>query len=335
MYCLKVVWYRLELIGLQVFAGPMSESVPTSISSFAHRRSRAGSTASFTYFQEEEPAEWPDDEAIVDDSDEEVEFPELEVDLEAGERPRPRRKTSALSRSSIDDPLLARRDSARTDASGYGHAARVSQKIYIITEDLTIVATGFTTSTIGSAIYMVICVFTLGFGYLLLRWLPHWRIRLVGSPTPLRDCTWVAIEVSLLFGRNRSKTSAKAGQNQWGEMTIHDVKKQRYGQSLSTVFGSQEKPTVRDYDEDEDPVITHLRCLDYRYIRFCYHPLKDKFILNDNWKDPAWTDVRAMRTGIDGDEKENRELVFGKNLIDIQEKSITQLLFDEVRTLFL
>ncbi|KAI9786820.1 MAG: hypothetical protein M1839_005051 [Geoglossum umbratile] len=315
---------------LQVFAGPMSESVPTSISSFAHRRSRADSTASFTYFQGEQPAEWPDDEAIVDDSEDEgAESPELELDLELAEQARPRRKASALLRSSVDDPLLARQDSARTDASGYGHAGRVSQKIYIVTEDLTIVATGFTTSAIGFAIYMLICVFTLGFGYLLFRWLPRWRIRLVGSPSPLRDCTWVAIEVSLLFGRNRSKTSAKVGQNQWGEMTVHDIEKQRYGQSLSTVFGSREKPPVRDYDEDEDPVITHLRCLDYRYIRFCYHPLKDKFILNNNWKDPAWTDVRAMRTGIDGDEKENRELVFGKNLIDIREKSTTQLLFDE------
>jgi cation-transporting P-type ATPase 13A2 len=279
--------------------------------------------------------EWPDDEVIAGDSDEEIELPEPEVDLELGGQSRPRRKASALSRSSIDDPLLTRRDSARTDGSSYGHAGRVHQKIYIVTEDLTIVATGFTTSTIGSAIYMVVCVFTLGFGYLLLRWLPRWRIRLVGSPSPLRDCTWVAIEVSLLFGRNRSKSSTKAGQNQWGEMTVHDIKKQRYGQSLSTVFGSQEKPLVQDYEEDEDPVIAHLRYLDYRYIRFCYHPLKDKFVLNNNWKDPAWTDVRAMRTGIDGDEKENRELVFGKNLIDIQEKSITQLLFDEVSSLFL
>jgi cation-transporting ATPase 13A2 len=312
----------------------MSESVPTSISSFAHRRSRADSTTSFTYFQGDGQAEWSNDEVVVDDSEDEIEFPELESDLESGVQPRTRRKSSALSRSSVDDPLLARRDSVRTDASGYGYSGRVSQKIYILTEDLTVVAAGFTTSTIGSIIYLVICFFTLGFGYLLFRWLPRWRIRLVGSPSPLRDCTWVAIEVSLLFGRNRSKTSAKAGQNQWGEITIHDVERQRYGQSLSTIFGSREKPPVRDYDEDEDPVITHLRSLDYRYIRFCYHPLKDKFILNNSWKDPAWTDVRAMRTGIDGDEKENRELVFGRNMIDIQEKSVTQLLFDEVRTAF-
>lgn len=85
------------------------------------------------------------------------------------------------------------------------------------------------------------------------------------------------------------------------------------------------------YDEDDDPVIEHLRILDYRYMRFCYHPLKDKFILSNSWKDPAWTDVKSIRAGIDGDEKENRELVFGKNLIDITQKTIPQLLVDEVR----
>lgn len=37
-----------------------------------------------------------------------------------------------------------------------------------------------------------------------------------------------------------------------------------------------------------------------------------------------------MRAGIDGDEKEMRELVFGKNLIEIKEKTVPQLLLDEV-----
>lgn len=40
--------------------------------------------------------------------------------------------------------------------------------------------------------------------------------------------------------------------------------------------------------------------------------------------------MKTIRAGIDGDEKEKRELVFGNNLIDIQQKSIPQLLVDEV-----
>ena len=53
-------------------------------------------------------------------------------------------------------------------------------------------------------------------------------------------------------------------------------------------------------------------------------------MLCNSWKDPAWTDVKSIRAGIDGDEKEIRERVFGKNLIDIKQKTIPQLLVDEV-----
>lgn len=75
-----------------------------------------------------------------------------------------------------------------------------------------------------------------------------------------------------------------------------------------------------------------LRFLDYRYIRFVFHPLKDRFVLNSNWKDPTWIDVKSIRTGLDTDERLKREKVFGMNVIDIQHKSVPQLLIDEVRS---
>lgn len=125
-------------------------------------------------------------------------------------------------------------------------------------------------------------------------------------------------------------TLAKFAQNQWSEFTVKDIPKSHYGHSISTVFGSTEKEQPLEYDEDDDPVMTHLRFLDYRYIRFCFHPLRDKFALCSNWKDPKWTDVRSVRGGLDGDERYRRELVFGQNQIDIQQKSIPQLLIDEV-----
>ena len=76
--------------------------------------------------------------------------------------------------------------------------------------------------------------------------------------------------------------------------------------------------------------MTHLRFLDYRYISFCFHPLKDKFMLCSDWKDPKWTEIKSIRAGLDSDERHKRELIFGKNQIDIQQKSIPQLLVDEV-----
>lgn len=181
----------------QVFAGPMSESVPTSNASFAHRRSRADSTASFTYFQEgEDRSAWRNAQAVQDDSDDERDdAAESDRDLESGQLLPLGRKSSSFSRTSTEDPLLERRGSSATNASAPGRGSRVSQKMYILTEDLTIVFAGFRTSTVGFALYTLTCAFTLGLGYLLLRWLPRWRVRLVGSPCPLRDCTWVVTEV--------------------------------------------------------------------------------------------------------------------------------------------
>lgn len=306
---------------IKVFAGPMSESVPTSISSFAHRRrSRADSTASFTYYDEDRLSEeGVEDDAIAD------EYGDIEYngyieddmeDLEAGVSPSPppmRRKSSGYSsRRSVERPLLRRQTSASSAGSGDGsRGRRISQKIYILTEDLTVVVAGFKTSTIGFGIYLIICTITAGLAWLIFRWLPSWRVSLVGRPAPLKECDWVVIE------------------NQWGEFAVQSVNSQSYGRSLSTVFGDPEKRYRSDYDEDSDPVIKQLRSLDYRYIRFSYHPLKDKFILANTWTDPTWTDVSALREGLDNEERDYRELVFGRNMIDLAEKTVGQLLVDE------
>ena len=83
-------------------------------------------------------------------------------------------------------------------------------------------------------------------------------------------------------------------------------------------------------EDDSDPILSELQTLDYRYVRFFFHPLKDRFVVCNGWKDPSWTRVRDLRSGIDGDEKDQREHVFGANIIDIEQKSIPQLLMDEV-----
>jgi len=191
---------EVEMAQDEVFAGPMGESVPTSVSSFAHRRGRADSTTSFAFYQEDddEPIQASDESAIVDE--EEYDFQDQfeddgSVDLEAGEHAPLRRTSTSQSREpSVHDRLL-RSDSAKTDVSVFGKN-RNSQKIYVVTEDLTIVVAGFQTSAIGNAFYITLCVFTFGLAYLLLRWFPKWQVQLTGSPCPLRKCSWVVVEVS-------------------------------------------------------------------------------------------------------------------------------------------
>ena len=182
---------------MQVFAGPISESVPSSVTGFAHRRSRADSVPSFTYFQEEdEVPEYPSDEAIMDYSDEEFEgTPQTLTGVAATSSPPTGRKSSDYSCVSADNPLLRRHDSTRTDISSFGRGGRRTQRIYVAAEDLTIVVAGFSSRPVGLAVYILLCVLSLGLAYLLLRWQPRWRVRLIGLPTSLQYCTWVVVEV--------------------------------------------------------------------------------------------------------------------------------------------
>lgn len=309
--------------------------MPTSVTGFSYQRprQRAGSIASFTYFQDEdETPQYSDEEAVLDPSDDEDGYANgHDADLEAGENQSLRRKSSGRYRTSSDQPLLRRHESTRSDIQEHDDGGSFSQKLYIEAEDLTMVIAGFTTSSLGFSIYVLTCVLTAGLGYLLFRWVPRWRIKLVGTPAPLRKCTWVVVEVSHRTSRTRSKAKAKAFQNQWGEFTVHNISKDEYGYAMSTVFNPPNKEKSNGHRYDDDREIEYLRFLDYRYMRLIYHPIEDKFVLNNDWWDSQWTDVKAMRAGLDAEERDPRDQVFGKNAIEIQEKGVGQILMDEVR----
>ncbi|KAJ0271530.1 hypothetical protein COL940_010983 [Colletotrichum noveboracense] len=262
------IFEEVEMAHDELFSGPMAESLPTSVSAFSHRRPRADSTTSFAYYQDEddlEPSPTFDEErrSMSDVGDFTFgEDDESNLDIESGDAGDDdymahRRRSSTHSRSSVHARLL-RRDSATTSKS-LGGDGRISQKVYMVNEDLTI--------------------------------------------------------------------------NQWGEFALMDVDKKLYGRPMSTIFGSSEKGYMMD--DDYDPIITELRMLNYRYVRLYFNQQTDKFIMFNGWVDPNWTDPRAVRVGIDSDEKGLREVVFGNNLIDIEQKSIPRLLVDEIASLIL
>ncbi|OAX83464.1 hypothetical protein ACJ72_02182 [Emergomyces africanus] len=122
----------------------------------------------------------------------------------------------------------------------------------------------------------------------------------------------------------------KKTKDQWAQFTIHEVVSQPYDRPLSTVFGAAAKEVNAPmFDEEYDPALPYLRYLDYRYIRFYYHPTQDQFLHSTGWKDPSWTSIKALRIGLTAEERDCREEVFGYNIIDIQQKSIPQIMVDE------
>ncbi|KAJ5610075.1 hypothetical protein N7510_006794 [Penicillium lagena] len=293
---------EVEMARNEVFDGPISESIPSSVVSFAHRRARKDSTVSFTYFQDEEDfAEWPPEDAV--DMASEAEDMSVDgfgdADLESARSSFVSKRLSQ-SRDSVEHPLLSRHLSASSYGRDRRTGARLNQKIYITSEDLTAVFAGFSTSVTGFALYVALCILTGG--------LPTF------CSIGYRDGAFV------------DNFSSNWFQDQWNQFTVHDVGAQSYGRPLSTVFVDSLRYA---WDEDSDPTMASLRFLDYRYLRFYYHPLEDKFSLIGNWKDPAWTNVKVMRGGLDADERDSREQIFGHNVIDIQQKSVLQLLVDE------
>ncbi|KAL9102913.1 MAG: hypothetical protein Q9163_002005 [Psora crenata] len=308
----------VEMAHDEVFAGPISESVPSSVTGFAHQRPRSDSVTSYTYFQEaDDSPDWSEDQGVLEveegstDASRQTDS-SYEYDLEANSLSSKRRNSSAYSRHSVEDPLLRRRGSSKSETSALQKGYRISQKIYIVSEDLTVVVAGFGTRKVGFALYLVICTLTLGLGYLVFRWLPQWKVYIVGSSMALKDCDWVVIE------------------DQWGDMTVQNLKRMPYGHALSTVFGPKAlSRRSSEYEDDDDPILREICFLDYRYIRLCFHPDSDKFLLCSDWTDPTWRSVKSMRMGLDSDERHIREQVFDKNQIDVKEKSVPQLLMDE------
>ncbi|KAM4055966.1 p5-type ATPase cation transporter [Hirsutella rhossiliensis] len=310
------VFEDVEMAHEEQYSGPVAESLPSSVSAFSHRRARAASTTSFTYYEEDPEAFSPRSFSEVGDSGD-FDFSAFDDEDQAEDGYRVthddyllRRCSSAQSHISARAGLL-RRDSTATAASSRHQAGRNSQKVYMTNEDLTIAIAGFRTGLVGYTAYILLCILSCGVAFLLFRWLPRWYVGVVGQPWPLKDCDWVVIE------------------NQWGELAVVSVKSQLYGRPVSTVFGLPEKMFSYGLDDENDPLMDNLRMLDYRYVRLCFHPLKDKFVLSTGWKDPEWTDVRLVRCGLDSDEKAIREVVFGSNLIDIEARSSGQILVDE------
>lgn len=156
---------------------------------------------SFTYFQDEEDfAEWSnEDEDVVDEEgedDEESLHGIRDPDLESA-RGSFVSKRMSTSRDSVEHPLLSRYLSASSYGRDRRSGSRLNQKVYIASEDLTAVFAGFSTSSGGFAVYIALCILTGGFAWLLFRWLPRWRVKLIGKATPIGKCQWVAIEVKL------------------------------------------------------------------------------------------------------------------------------------------
>ena len=73
-----------------------------------------------------------------------------------------------------------------------------------------------------------------------------------------------------------------------------------------------------------------LKTAEYRYTKFALQPGTGRWCLIRDWRDPKWTSVKAVASGLGRDVREQRRILFGDNVIDIEGKGVVGLLLDEV-----
>lgn len=74
----------------------------------------------------------------------------------------------------------------------------------------------------------------------------------------------------------------------------------------------------------------HLKTAEYRYTKFALQPGTGRWCLIRDWRDPKWTSVKAVASGLGKDVRDQRRILFGDNVIDIEGKGVVGLLLDEV-----
>ena len=107
------------------------------------------------------------------------------------------RRSSTSSSGSVIVPLLEPRDKKGATGEKEFDSRAISQKISIDSEDIYIIVSGVTHSTLGSILYFVTCAVTLGLGYVFFKSMPQWRAYLMQSTCPLQSCEEVLIKVGI------------------------------------------------------------------------------------------------------------------------------------------
>lgn len=221
-------------------------------------------------------------------------------------------------------------------------AQNKSQRFYIAEEDLVVGIAGYQTTWIKLIIYNLICISTCGLAALLCRWIPRWRIKMMGKQVPLGKAEWLVVE------------------DEYGSLEIPSVERKWYNRNMSTFLLPKKVEELNDDDvnnnnennddsndiksyqskqtgvshaytiDDIDPIVPILISFEYRYMKLFYDPLDDLFKLPNNWIDEKWCHYPDIKDGISETNYKCRKMIFGENLIEIKEKSVFKLLVDEV-----
>ncbi|PWN50912.1 hypothetical protein IE53DRAFT_386774, partial [Violaceomyces palustris] len=264
---------------------------------------------------------------------------------------------------------VAERENAakiRDELSYLDKSSKSRQQVYLPDEDTLVRFTGYRTAVSRQIVYSIVCFLTLGTVYLIGRWLPRFWLRWVCEETDFEEAEFVMIEnqwgdlhkekfTTVPFARPLAavfppsskeppatqvefqSVSASPGLGKGNGSPKNASAKSSIANGVNGHAKTQQPPSVVVPEGNleilsgvQTEQLMDLSYLDYRYTRFALHPPTGRLRMVKDWRDPLWTSVSAVSSGLSWDAEKDRSTLFGPNLIDIEAKSVWSLLVDEV-----
>ncbi|CDU25369.1 related to YPK9-vacuolar protein with a possible role in sequestering heavy metals [Sporisorium scitamineum] len=259
---------------------------------------------------------------------------------------------------------------AKKEMSYLDKSSKSRQQVYLTEEDTLIRFTGYRTLVGNQIIYSIVCCLTLGIVYLIGRWLPRFRLKYVCKEVEFEKAEFVMIEnqwgdlhkertttipfarpLATVFphsSREPPSTQAEAQSMPTINLPPELVNKSNAPSKAASarssivnggggaangpgnggeVSATGGLPMLSGVQTEQ---LMDLTFFDYRYTRYALHPPTGRLRMIKDWRDPLWTSLVAINSGISWDAEKDRTTIFGKNAIEIQAKSTWQLLVDEV-----
>ncbi|KAJ2916792.1 hypothetical protein MD484_g3663, partial [Candolleomyces efflorescens] len=202
------------------------------------------------------------------------------------------------------------------------------QTIFLADEDSTVRFIGYEAIPWRSTCWKLGCFLSAGLLALFGHWFPNLWLR------------WVTQEKAFIDSKRDGFVVVESA---YKAIMLLPIRVINYSYSLTTVFPATLpvapgltilKPSIDNYDEASG-MLRQLVIVDYRYSRLAVDPRTGLFSLVRDWRDSAAIAVPAVLPGINNEVCGQRELLFGKNEIEIEAKPTLTLLVEEIASILL
>ncbi|CAE6444743.1 unnamed protein product [Rhizoctonia solani] len=235
------------------------------------------------------------------------------------------------------------------------------QNVYVADEDAHLRLTGYVRVGWRNLVWYLLSVLSLGSLALVGRWIPTMWLRFVAREVAFPDAEFVVVEtehadfllvdiktiqypyaLDTIFNNgstNPTPGHATPAEAALSKLASRDPSIRSNVSGLATQNGSSSqlngsngtlKPLAETNGNGKSEPMGTLSFVDYRYNRFVLDPRSRKFAMLRNWRDRTWPNLASLTGGLTTGTREQRTTAFGANEVEIEAKTTSALLIDEV-----